>query len=110
MTNPAIFSGGIVDDGKLVNLEVIKAKDGSVHYKWADPNCMLYCLGDNGPDPKGAKPGETFLWKVWLIEQFLHIHSSINTVQFWEDREKHVIKFRELSGVLAEKVVVNHVT
>lgn len=99
----------ILKDGGLVDIEVSTAKDGTKFYTVVDANVTCHFLGDDGPTKKGSKPGDTFPWKVWLIEQYLEVHPDIKTVEFWEDRDEHVTNFSALDGALAEKVIVNHV-
>jgi hypothetical protein len=99
----------ILKDGELVTVEATVAKDGQTHYKVTDSDVICHFLGEKGPKPAGTQPSETFPWKVWLIEQYLGLHTDIKTVEFWEDREEHVTNFGALHEVLAETVVVNHV-
>lgn len=94
----------ICSDGKLIEVE----RTPNFLYS-IDPNVKLHCLGDNGPDPMGIKPNETLPWKIWLIEQYLRLNPEIKNTVFWEDREEHVVHFRELDGILCESVVVNHI-
>ena len=98
----------ICDEGGLVAVEKRQSKEGKTYYDVADENVICHFLGEDGPKPKGQKPGETFPWKVWLIEQFVKLH-EVEKVQFWEDRKEHVTKFKELNGVLASEVVVYEV-
>lgn len=100
----------IIKDGKLLKIQTKHAKGGEKYYEVEDTQANIHFLGEKGPLPRKDIPGETFPWKVWMIEQYLELYPEIKSVEFWEDREEHVTKFRELDGVLAEKVVVNHVT
>lgn len=95
----------ILHEGNLVKFEV--SKDG--YYKWVDNDVTGYFLGDNGPKPNDKKPSETFPWKIWIIQQFLDLNKEIQTIEFWEDRDEHVEKFKSLEGTLAKKIIVNHI-
>lgn len=94
----------ILDDGKLVKVQRKSSKDGGLFIENADADVQLIMLGDNGPSPKGVKPSETFPFKIWIIPQFLEIHPTIEEVEIWEDREEHIIKFKELD--LDKKITV----
>lgn len=99
----------ILDDGKLVKIEKKASKNKDVFYEQADPDVTCIFMGENGPKPKGTKPGETLPWKVWILEQYMELYPEIETVEFWEDRDEHVESFKELHGLLAKEVKVNHV-
>jgi hypothetical protein len=102
----------ILYDGKLVEMEMIEDKKGKLWPVMADENVGIYFLGMgdwHGHKPKTPKPSDTFSWKVWLMEQILEMRPEIKTIEMWEDRDEHVEKFKALDGVLAEKVIVNHV-
>lgn len=99
----------ILGQGKLVVVQMKKSpKDGQIYTVMADEDCALLCLGDK-LGHTGSVPAETFPWKVWIIERYLEMVPEINTVEIWEDRDKHVEKFQELHGTLVETVIVNHV-
>lgn len=78
-------------------------------YENIDEKVQCFFLGDSGPDPQGSKPSETLPWKIWIIEQLLRVNPTINKIVIWEDRIKHVEHFRELNGILANEIVVNHI-
>lgn len=99
----------ICDEGGLVKVEKRSSKEGKIYYDVADADVICHFLGDDGPmKDQGQKPGETFPWKVWLVDQYVRLH-DIAMVQFWEDRKEHIVKFKELNGVLASDVFVNEV-
>ncbi len=102
----------ILKDGDLACIEKITNKRNETFYRWADSSCSLYCLGDRGfyePQRNVSVPSETFPWKCWIIQQYIDLFKSIKRVEIWEDRAEHVEKFRELSGALAEEVIVHEV-
>jgi hypothetical protein len=98
----------ILHEGKLVKFE-IKEKDGRPRYDWKDDQIVGYFLGDDGPSHKENKPSETLPWKLWIIQQFIELHASIETIEIWEDRLEHVEKFNELSSKLPQEIIVHHV-
>lgn len=89
----------ILSDGNLLKVEkTVSKRTGDVFFKNVDPNAQFFCLGMDGPikDFFGAKPTETFPWKVWIIEQFCLAY-PIENIEIWEDREEHVEKFTALN-------------
>lgn len=99
----------ILDDGGLVKIH--RKHDVAPRYSVVDHLCQVYCLGEKGPAPNLVPeiPGDTFPWKVWMINQFLHVHPDIEEIEIWEDRDEHVENFRQFGESLAHKLVVNHV-
>jgi hypothetical protein len=86
----------ILDEGGLVNVRRKHSKDGTLFCTVEDIDVQVFCLGEDGPGGSKDKPGDTFPWKVWMIQQFLETHPDITEVRIWEDREEHIVKFKEL--------------
>jgi hypothetical protein len=102
----------ICNDGNLIEVvTILKQSFSNIGplLGESDDNVRLHCLGESGPDPVGVMPSETLPWKIWLVEQYLRLNPEIKKTIFWEDREEHVMHFRELDGILCESVVVNHI-
>lgn len=99
----------ICKDGKLLKVQTKHGKDGKVYLESADDWAQIYFLGDNGPMSGDNKPAETLPWKLWLMEQFLDLHPSIEMVEIWEDRDEHVAEFLKLEDEWAMPVLVRHV-
>lgn len=74
-----------------------------------DNRIHFYVMGEDGPNPFGQKPNNTFLWKTWIVEQFLKTNQTIRKMIVWEDRHEHVQKFENLHGKLVQEIVVNHI-
>lgn len=68
----------------------------------------LKCLGDNGPCPEavGPKPSSTLEWKLWMIDQYRLAMPDLLEIHIWEDRPEHIERFRELSNICNEEIVV----
>ena len=97
----------ICHDGKLIQVEKKTAKDGKEYWTVIDDKIQCFFLGDDGPLKKSNKPGETFPWKIWIIEQFLEIFPEIELIEIWEDRPEHVEAFRNQQFL--QQIIVNHV-
>lgn len=96
----------ILKDGELV-----KIQQKGAWYDVIDHQVFCHFLGENGPiADRPNKPGETFPWKSWIIEQYLDLNADIETVEIWEDRAEHVVSFKGLAEVFPQTFVVNHVT
>ncbi len=100
----------ICAQGNLIKTIIKSTKDNKKFYESVDSDVKLHLLGDDGPGSSANKPKDTLAWKVWLIEQYVQLYSEVNKVVFWEDRIEHVTEFNNLNGLLAEQVIVNHVT
>ena len=92
-------------------LNVVSKIEGKQPYQWSAANSACYLLGQNGPCPEivGAKPNETFPWKVWIIQQYRLVYPNLEQIIIWEDRDEHVRHFRELNHEFQETVIVHHV-
>lgn len=95
----------VLGDGGLVS--VIKCKSDDLHYENVDPNVTCIFLGEDGPKPKGIKPPDTLPWKTWILQQYVELYPSFETIQMWEDRPEHVEAFGGLK--LGPEMVVHHV-
>lgn len=101
--------GGLVDIHSTYKYTDSISLSDKTHISNIDDNVHCFCLGDDGLHSNGVKPFETLPWKVWLVENFVSANPEIKKIIFWEDRIEHVEAFRELNGILAEEVIVNHV-
>lgn len=101
----------ILYDGNFCIIDKTQKKNSEWHYEWADSSVSLYLLGMDGPCPEmtGAKPGDTFAWKTWIINQYRLLYPNLEHIEIWEDRIEHVDKFTELNNKFQEKVTVHHV-
>jgi hypothetical protein len=99
----------ILDEGDLVEMETKTSSSGETYRSVADANVDVLLLGMDGPRPRGVKPHETFPWKVWIMDQYLEVYDSIESVEIWEDRVEHVQKFQLLADRFGVPVTVNHV-
>lgn len=101
----------ILHDGRFCKVDKVPKKDGGLHYTWADPTVSLYLLGMDGlcSDVAGPKPNETFPWKIWIINQYRLVHTDLEEIEFWDDRDEHVEKFTALNDEFQEQVTVHHV-
>lgn len=99
----------IAQEGGLLLVDRQKSKEGELFCKNIDPDVVCHFMGQDGPRPKGNKPTETLPWKIWIMEQYMKVYPEIKVVEIWEDREEHVKEFKQLDGLLADKVIVNFI-
>lgn len=96
----------ICADGNLFSI----TKKGE-NYRVTDDRVTFHFLGDNGPaaSVKMVKPSGTFEWKIWIIEQYLDLHPTIEEIEIWEDRDEHVKSFSQLSEIWPVEIKINHI-
>lgn len=99
----------IAADGKLFDINKTVSQKNELFCEVIDPNIACWFLGEDGPAPKGTKPTSTLPWKIWIIEQYLELHPTINSVEIWEDREEHVKEFQELDLIFDQEFKVHFV-
>lgn len=99
----------ICHDGDLIDVQR-KPSEKGLFFEIIDPNIQCYFKGDNGLLPNAKKPGETLPWKIWIMKQFLVLFPELEKVEIWEDRIKHVEKFKTLNEIWKQEVIVNHVS
>lgn len=99
----------ICGDGKLLKVRRKISKDGKLFVENLEPDVQTWFMGQDGPAPKGQKPTETLPWKIYMVEQFISIFPEVEQIEFWEDRDEHVIEFEALGDVLQKEITVHHI-
>ena len=99
----------IAGDGNLISIHKKVSKKNEIFCESIDSDITCWFLGDNGPNPQGAKPNSTLPWKMWIIEQYLELHQNLTKIVIWEDREEHVKEFESLNDMVEPEVVVQFV-
>jgi len=95
----------ILNDVGLVD---VKYEDGKAIQ--TDSDVVCYLNGNNGPAPEivGQKPHETHPWKIWILEQLIHV-GNYDLIEIWEDRKKYIKPFEEFGESIEEDFVVHFV-